>query len=141
MKVKKAFVKQLQGLTFVGKTETNHWLVMDAAAESGGSGASIRPKEMLLLSIAGCTSMDVVGILQKKRVALRDYEIHVHAEMRDDVHPRVYTKIHLDYVFRGENIRPADVEHAIALSQEKYCSVSAMLRPAVELTHSYRIEA
>jgi putative redox protein len=140
VKTKTAIVKRLEGLTFVGKTETNHWLVMDAGADSGGSGASIRPKEMLLLSIAGCTSMDVVSILQKKRIALRDYEVNIQAEVRDDVHPHVYTKIHLEYVFYGNGIRAADVEQGIQLSQDKYCSVTAMLRPTVEITHSYRIE-
>jgi len=140
MKIKTALVKRLEGLTLVGKTESEHWLVMDAAREAGGAGASIRPKEMLLLSLAGCTSMDVVSILQKKRTPLRDYEMHVRADLEDDVHPHVYSKIHLEYVFFGEGVRESDVEQAIELSQKKYCGVTAMLRPAVEITHSYRIE-
>ncbi|MCA9727121.1 MAG: OsmC family protein [Candidatus Eisenbacteria bacterium] len=139
MKTKTAVVKYFDALTFVGKTETNHWLVMDSAPDAGGSDASIRPKEMLLLSLAGCTSMDVVSILKKKRVPFRSYEIRVTAEMSEE-HPKVYTKIHLEYVLTGEGIKENDVEHAIALSQDKYCGVSAMLRPAIEITHSYRIE-
>jgi len=139
MATKKAYVKQLKGITLVGKTDSNIWITMDGPEEFGGSNAGIRPKELLLLSLAGCTGSDVVSILQKKRTKLEDFEINITAETREE-HPQVFTKIHIEYVFYGNEIIKEDVERAIELSSTKYCSVQAMLRPSVEITHSYRIE-
>jgi putative redox protein len=139
MATKKAYVKQLKGITLVGKTDSNIWITMDGPEEFGGSNAGIRPKELLLLSLAGCTGSDVVSILQKKRTKLEDFEINITAETREE-HPQVFTKIHIEYVFYGNEINKEDVERAIELSSTKYCSVQAMLRPSVEITHSYRIE-
>jgi putative redox protein len=93
---------------------------------------------LVLIALAGCTSSDVVSILQKKRVELDDYEVNISAEMCDE-HPKVYTKINLEFVFYGENINEKDVERAIELSETKYCSVSAMLNKSVEINHSYKI--
>jgi len=138
MTTKRAFVKQVQGISFAGKTDSNHWIVMDGPETFGGSNAGIRPKELVLLALAGCTSSDVVSILQKKRVPLEAFEVQVTAEQTDE-HPQVFTAIHLEFVFRGD-VRPADVERAIELSDTKYCSVAAMLRNSVAITHSYRIE-
>jgi putative redox protein len=135
---KKAFVKQLQGITFVGKTDTNHWITMDGPENFYGSNAGIRPKELILISLAGCTGSDVVAILQKKKVNFTGFEINIEAEQQEE-HPQVYTKIHLEYVFYGKNIQEKDVERAIELSQTKYCSVTAMLQKAVTIEHSYRI--
>jgi putative redox protein len=112
---------------------------MDGPPEFGGSNAGTRPKELLLLALGGCTASDVISILQKKRVELDGFEIRITAEQRDE-HPQVFTKIHLEYVVRGDDIRPQDVVRAIELSETKYCSVSAMLRPAVPITWSYRVE-
>jgi putative redox protein len=137
--VKTALVKQLQGISLAGKTDSNHWLVMDGPKEFGGNDAGIRPKELLLLAPGGCTASDVISILQKKRVAIDGFEIHLTAEQREE-HPQVFTKIHLEYVIRGDDIQPQDVERAIELSKRRYCSVNAMLRPAVAITRSYRIE-
>ena len=139
MVVKTALVKQVQGVTFAGNTDSNHWVMMDGPVEFGGSNAGTRPKELLLLALGGCTASDVISILQKKRAVLDGFEIHITAEQRDE-HPQVFTKIHLEYVVYGRDIRPEDVERAIALSESKYCSVSAMLRPALPITWSYRIE-
>jgi putative redox protein len=136
---KTAYVTQIDGITFAGRADSNHWLVMDGPAEFGGSSAATRPKELLLLALAGCSGSDVASILRKKRVHLESFQMHVTAEQRDE-HPQVYTRIHVEYVFRGDNVRAQDVERAIELAETKYCAVSAMLRPAVELTHSYRIE-
>jgi len=105
----------------------------------GGSNVGIRSKELLLLSLAGCTASDVVSILQKKRVKLDDFEISISADITEE-HPKVFTKIDLECVFHGDNIAEKDVERAIELSQTTYCSVTAMLKPAVEINHSYRIE-
>ena len=140
MVVKTALVRQVQGITLAGNTDSNHWVVMDGPQEFGGSNAGTRPKELLLLALGGCTASDVITILQKKRVALDGLEIHITAEQRDE-HPQVLTKIHLEYVVRGDDIRPQDVVRAIELSETKYCSVSAMLRPAIPITWSYRIES
>ena len=135
----KAVVKQLSGITFIGKTDdSNHWVTMDGPDSFGGSNAAIRPKELLLLSLAGCTSADVIAILQKKRVKLDDFYINITAQSTDK-HPKVYSSINLEYVFTGDGIKEKDVERAIELSQNVYCGVTAMLQKAVEITHNYKI--
>ncbi|MEE9431830.1 MAG: OsmC family protein [Melioribacteraceae bacterium] len=135
----KAVVKQLQGITFIGKTDSSHWIPMDGPESFGGSNAAIRPKELLLLSLAGCTGADVSAILQKKRVKLDGFEINISAESTDK-HPKVYTKIHLEFIFWGRDIKEKDVERAIELSQTVYCGVTAMLEKSIEITHSFKIE-
>lgn len=139
MATKKAIVKQIQGVTFMGKTDSNHWVVMDGPEEFGGSDAGIRPKELILMSLAGCTGSDVAVILKKKKINLDGFEMNITAEMQE-THPQVYTKINLEYVFYGKNIPKDAVERAIELSLKTYCSVTAMLQKAVEITHTYRIE-
>jgi len=138
MATKTAYVKQLQGITFVGKTDSNHWITMDGPENLGGSNAGIRPKELLLISLAGCTGSDVASILSKKKVKLDNFEMNITAETAE-THPQVYTKIHLEYVFYGKNVQKKDVERAIELSQNTYCSVTAMLQKAMPIEHSYRI--
>jgi len=137
---KEVVVKQLQGITFVAKGGTNHWVVMDGSPDFGGSLAGSSPKELLMMALAGCTSSDVVPILKKKRVPLRGYEVRVTGNEREE-HPRIFTEMHVEYVFYGDGINPADVERAIELSTTKYCAVSAMLSAGVPITHSYRIES
>jgi putative redox protein len=139
MSERKAYLRQLQGITFAGKTDSNHWIVMDGPEQFGGSDAGVHPKELILISLGGCTASDVVSILQKKRAPLQGCEINLTAHIRDE-HPQVFTDIHIEYVIYGENINPADVERAIQLSTTTYCAVSAMLKPSVKLTHSYRIQ-
>jgi len=136
---KKAYIKQVKGITFAGKTDSNHWITMDGPEEFGGSNAGIRPKELLLIALGGCTGSDVVSILQKKRTNLQDFEINVSADVADE-HPQVFTKIHIEYVFYGNDLQAKDIERAIELSQTKYCSVTKMLEKAAEVTHSYKIE-
>ena len=138
MSTKTAYVKQIKGITFTGKTDSNHWVTMDGPENFGGSNAGIRPKELILLSLAGCTGSDVISILSKKRTPLDDFEINIKADVADE-HPQVFTKIDLEYVFYGKNLNVKDIERAIELSQTKYCSVMAMLQKAIEMTHSYRI--
>ncbi|GJQ62410.1 MAG: peroxiredoxin [Melioribacteraceae bacterium] len=133
-----AYIKQLQGLTFSGKTDSNHWVMMDGPENFGGSNAAIRPKELLLLSLGGCTGSDVASILQKKRVEVDNFEMNISAESTDD-HPKVYTKMHVEYVFHGRGIKEKDVERAIELSQTKYCGVTAMFEKVMEITHSFKI--
>lgn len=135
----KAFVKQLQGTTFMGKTDSNHWVPMDGPEDFGGSNAGIRPKELLLISLAGCTAADVSAILQKKKVKYDGFEINISAESTE-THPKVYTKIHIEFVFYGKTIQEKDVERAIELSQTTYCGVTAMLQKSIEITHSFVIK-
>jgi putative redox protein len=139
MLMKTAIVKQLQGISLAGKTDSNHWIVMDGPRDFGGSDAGIRPKELLLLALGGCTASDVIAILQKKRVPFEGLEIHLSAEQTEE-HPQVFTSIHVEYVVKGDNISPGDVDRAIELSETKYCSVNAMLSKAVKITRSFRIE-
>ena len=135
----KAMVKQIEGITFVGKTDSNHWITMDGPESFGGSNAGIRPKELLLISLAGCTGADVSAILAKKRVEVDSFKINIAAESTD-THPKVYTKIHLEYVFVGKDIKEKDIERAIELSQHTYCGVTAMLSKSIDITYSYTIE-
>ncbi|MCF8353640.1 MAG: OsmC family protein [Melioribacteraceae bacterium] len=134
----KAFIKQLNGITFAGKTDSNNWVMMDGPEQFGGSNAAIRPKELLMLGLGGCTGSDVASILQKKRVKLDGFEMNISAESTDE-HPKVYTKMHIEFVFRGKGIKESDVERAIELSQTKYCGVTIMFEKAMEITHSYKI--
>jgi len=138
MPTKTAIVKQLQGITFAAKSDSNHWVLMDGPENFAGSNAAPRPKELLLFALGGCTSSDVIPILKKKRVPLTGYEIRLTGNVREE-HPQVFTDIHLEYVFYGDGINPADVERAIDLSTTKYCSVTAMLKDSVKITHSYKI--
>lgn len=138
MASKKAVVRQIQGITFAARTENGPWLVMDGPETFGGSDGGARPKELLLFALGGCTGSDVVSILKKKRVTLEGFETRLSAEVRDE-HPQVFTSIHVEYMFYGGDISPADVERAIELSISKYCSVSAMLKESINITHSYQI--
>ena len=138
MSTKTATIKQLRGITFAGKTDSGHWVMMDGPENFGGSNAAIRPKELLLLSLGGCTGSDVTSILSKKRVKLVGFELNLTAEMTEE-HPQVYTKINIEYVFKGKDLKPADLERAIELSLTKYCGVTAMLQKAIDITHSYSI--
>lgn len=136
---KKAQLIQIKGNTYAAKGDTNHWVVLDTKSAVGGHGAGASPKELLLFAIGGCTSSDVISILNKRRVDIKHYELFLSATERDE-HPKIFTGIHIEYVFYGDNLNPADIEKAIDLSVTKYCGVSAMVQPTVTLTHSYRIE-
>jgi putative redox protein len=139
MATKTATVRQIKGITFAAKGDSEHWVTMDGPPEFEGSSAAARPKELLLFALGGCTSSDVLPILKKKRVPVEAYEVRITAETREE-HPQVFTSIHMEYVVTGEGINPADIERAIELSMTKYCAVTAMLKQGVPITHSYRIE-
>ncbi|MBI5474417.1 MAG: OsmC family protein [Ignavibacteriae bacterium] len=139
MAKKTALIKQLQGTTLVAKSDSKHWVVMDGGPNTGGSEAAPTPKELLMFAVGGCTAMDVIPILKKKRVPVENVEVIVSGTTREE-HPQVFNELHVEYVVYGENINPADVERAIDLSTTKYCSVHAMLSKGVKMTHSYRIE-
>jgi putative redox protein len=133
----KAIVKQLQDCSFVGKADSNHWVTIDSKKEFG-SDAAAHPMELVLLALGSCSGCDVVSILKKKQVPLTGFEIHIDAE-RAETYPKAFTKIHLEYVFYGKELNPVHLKRVIDLSQEKYCPVSAMLKPLVPITTSYRI--
>jgi putative redox protein len=133
-------LKQVQGITFVAKGNSNHWVVMDGSTDFGGNLAGSTPKELLLMALAGCTASDVVPILKKKRAPLQKLEIIVKGNEREE-HPRIFTDVHVEYVFYGDGLKADDIERAIELSTTKYCSVSAIIRASAPITHSYRIES
>ncbi|MBI4318511.1 MAG: OsmC family protein [Chloroflexi bacterium] len=127
-----------EGMRFVGTVPSGHTLVLDAAQESGGTDAGPRPMELLLLALGTCTGMDVISILHKKRQKVTGYEIVVRAERAAD-YPRIYTSMTVEHIVRGKRISPEAVRRAIELSDEKYCSVGAMLRQSAALTSTFRI--
>ena len=139
MVTRTAVVRRVDGITFLGRADTNHWVAMDGPESFGGSSAATRPKELVLLALGGCTGSDVAAILQKKRVPVQSLEIRLSAEEAAE-HPQVFTSIHVEVVVSGDDMRAADVARAIELSETKYCSVGAMLRGSVPITYSYRIE-
>ena len=138
MSTKKAVVKHIKGVTFLGKSDSNHWITMDGPESFGGSDAGTRPKELLLIALGGCTGSDVITILQKKKVQISNFEMNISADVAEE-HPQVFTKINVEYVFHGKDIQEKDVERAIELSQTKYCSVTHMLNKAMQITHSFKI--
>jgi putative redox protein len=123
-------------MMFVGESGSGHAVVMDGAPEYGGRNLGIRPMEMLLIGLGGCTGFDVVQILRKGREQVTGCEVEVTAE-RAETDPKVFTTIHIDYLVKGRNLAPAKVERAIELSKEKYCSASIMLGAVAEITHSW----
>lgn len=125
---------------FVSTDGAGHSVVMDAKPEYKGDGSGVRPMELLLHGLAGCTGMDVISILEKKRQDVRDLVINVTAHQRTDDFPKIYTKIELEYVVTGFDVQPEAVARAIELSEEKYCTVRGMLGPQVEIVATYRVE-
>ena len=127
------------GLRLVGEASSGPAIVIDHALPGEDrQETGPRPMELLLIGLAGCTAMDVVSILQRMRQPLDGLEVHASAERAPD-HPKVYTRIHLEFVIKGKGIKESAVERAINLSQTTYCSASAMLSKTAEITTSYRI--
>ncbi len=125
---------------FVGESGSGHQVTMDGPPDHGGKNLGPRPMEMLLLGLGGCTSFDVMSILKKSRQDVTDCVAEITAERADEV-PSVFTKIHVQFTVKGNNLKESLVKRAVALSAEKYCSASIMLEKAgVEITHDYIIE-
>jgi putative redox protein len=120
-----------KGLAFTGKAETSGF-TLPLGSEADGADGGFRPTELLLLGVAGCTGMDVVSILQRKRQQVTGFEVKVHGD-RADEHPKTFTRIVVEYVIRGKDIDPAAVKRAVELSETKYCACMAMLRKAAEI--------
>ncbi len=135
----KVELKQIQGLALAAKGDTGHWVNIDSAADFGGFNAGARPLELFLMGVGGCTTMDILSILKKKRVKLDHYECHIEAD-RADEHPKVFTDVRMNFIFYGKDISKDAVARAIQLSDEKYCSASAMLKKAVEIKIEYEIK-
>jgi putative redox protein len=134
----KARVKWLDHMTFVGESESGHSVVMDGAPDSGGRNLAARPMEMVLIGMGGCTAFDVVMILQRARQPISDCVIELTAERADET-PKVFTKIHAHYIVKGKGLSEKQVEKAVNLSAEKYCSVSIMLAKTAQITHDFEI--
>lgn len=134
----KARVKWLDNMSFVGESGSGHSVVMDGPPELGGRNQGVRPMEMLLLGLGGCSSFDVVLILQKSKQQVIDCEVEIEAE-RADKEPKVFTRIHLHFIVSGRNLAVDKVERAIKLSAEKYCSASIMLAKTAEVTHDFEL--
>jgi len=122
----------------VGEANDGPAIVLDSKKDVFGTHSGPTPMELILLGLAGCTGMDVMSILSKQRQPVTGFQVQVSAE-RAEEHPRVYTSIHVEYVVYGEGVKAEAVERAIELSETRYCSASAMLAKAVEITNSYRI--
>ena len=136
----KARIKWVEHMTFVGESGSGHSVVMDGAPENGGRDLGIRPMEMLLLGLGGCTAFDVVMILGKARQAVSDCVVEIEAA-RADTEPKVFTKIHVHFVVTGQKLADKQVARAVELSAEKYCSASIMLGKTAAITHDYEIVA
>ena len=134
----KARVKWLDHMTFVGESESGHSVVMDGPPAAGGRNLGIRPMEMILLGLGGCSSFDVVSILKKTRQNITNCQVEITAE-RAETDPKVYTKIHAHFVVEGKGLNEKQVAKAVSLSADKYCSVSIMLAATVDITHDYEI--
>lgn len=134
-----ATIKQVDGLTLVGKSDSNHWVPLDSTKSFGGMEAATKPMELLLIALGGCTSMDVLSLLKKMRQDIVDFSIDLDSE-RAEGHPAVFTKIHLVYQISGKNVNPDNVKKAIDMSMSKYCSVTAMLKETVDITWDFNIE-
>ena len=131
-------VNWVDGLLMVGKSDSGHTITMDGPPESGGENLSVRPMEMLLLGVAGCTMIDVVTTLKKMRQDLSHLETKINAERATD-HPKVFTDIHIQFILKGQNLDEKKVDKAITLSAEKYCSASIMLSETATITHDFKV--
>jgi len=134
----KARVKWVDNAMFVGQSGSGHSVVMDGPPESGGQNLGIRPMEMLIIGMGGCTAFDVVHILKKSRQNVTDCIVDITAD-RVDEEPKVFSKIHIHFTVEGVALKEKQVQRAVELSAEKYCSASIMLGKTAEITHDYEI--
>ena len=134
----KARIKWVEAVTFLGESDSGHAVVMDGPPEHGGRNLGVRPMEMLLLGMGGCTAFDVVNILKKQRQPVTDCVAELSAE-RAETDPKVFTRIHVHFIVTGSGLKENQVERAVKLSADKYCSASIMLGKAAEITHDFEI--
>ncbi len=131
-------VKWAGDAMFIGESESGHALIMDGPPEHGGKNMGVRPMEMLLLGMGGCSTFDVIHILQKGRHDVTDCVAEISAERAESV-PKVFTKIHIHFIVTGRQLKTAAVERAVKLSAEKYCSASIMLEKSVTISHDVEV--
>ena len=131
-------VKWIDGMLMVGKSDSGHAIVMDGPPEIGGENLGVRPMEMLLLGMAGCTMIDVVSTLKKMREDVVDCQTQVSAD-RSEEYPKVFTNINVHFILKGKQLNPSKVDKAIKLSAEKYCSASIMIGKTAIITHDFEI--
>ncbi|MGD8589994.1 MAG: OsmC family protein [Chromatiales bacterium] len=134
----KARVKWVEQAAMLGEAGSGHAVVMDGPPEHGGRNLGIRPMEMLLIGMGGCTEFDVLHILKRARQEVMDCVVELEAE-RADTDPKVFTRIHVHFIISGRNLNEKQVARAVSLSAEKYCSASIMLGKTAEITHDYEI--
>ncbi len=134
----KARVKWVEGALMVGESGSGHAVVMDGPPDFGGRNLGIRPMEMLLLGLGGCTEFDVVHILRKGRHQVTRCEVELSAE-RAETEPKVFTRIHVHFIVAGPGLTEKAVERAVRLSAEKFCSASLMLGATAEITHDFEL--
>lgn len=134
----KARIKWIEGAAMLGESGSGHAVVMDGPPEHGGRNLGVRPMEMLLLGMGGCTQFDVLHILRKARQPVSDCVVELSAE-RAQGEPKVFTRIHVHFIVTGHGLAASQVERAIRLSAEKYCSASIMLGATAEVTHDFEI--
>lgn len=133
-----AAVSLKQGMTFEGTADSGFKVTLGADPAVGGDDDGLRPMELMLISLAGCTAMDVISILRKKRQTVTGFQVTVSAG-RADEHPKVFTDVHLKYLIHGEGVDPRAVERSIELSTKEYCPAHAMLSQATAISHDYEI--
>lgn len=126
------------GMSFTGSADTGYNLTLDAAPSVGGSNGGFRPMELMALSLIGCTAMDVISIMQKKRQNVTRFEVKTHLEQAEG-HPKVFTGAVIEYIFHGQGIDPAAAARAIELSEKNYCPAQAMLKQVMPIELKYTI--
>jgi putative redox protein len=136
--VQEAKVTYVDGLQFVGEASSGHAIVMDGEPEFGGRDTGVRPTELLLLGLGGCSGMDVISILKKKKQSVKRLEISIKGEKAKD-YPKRFTDIAIEFIVTGQHISEEAVKRAVDLSMEKYCSVKATLEGSAKIHFTYRI--
>jgi putative redox protein len=134
----KARIKWIEQTTMLGESGSGHAVVMDGPPDHGGRNLGVRPMEMLLLGMGGCTEFDVLHILKRSRQEVTDCVVELDAQ-RAESDPKVFTRIHVHFVISGKNLSEKHVARAVSLSAEKYCSASIMLGKSAQITHDYEI--
>jgi len=135
----KTSVNWMDGVSFLGKSESGHSVSLDGPSELGGKNVGMRPMEMLLISIGGCTSFDVVTILKKSRQKITGCVAEINSERAQET-PKVFKKIHIHFIVSGKDLDKSVVDRAIKLSSEKYCSASIMLKEVVDFSYDFEIK-
>jgi len=134
----RARIKWVEGAAWTAESDSGHGLVVDGSPDIGGRNLGPRPMELVLMGLGSCSAMDVISILRKARQAVTDCVITLDAERADTI-PKVFTRIEMHYTVTGHDLDPAVVARAVNLSADKYCSVSRMLKPTVEITHHFEV--